>query len=312
MAAYKRVAIVGASGSLGVVVLRELISAGFEVTALVRSPGKLPADLAGKFAETTVDLASQPALTDALRGHDALVSTVGATAFAWQAATLLPAAVAAGVRRVLPSEFGCDLRQPAVRACATFADQVAAEDFLAAEATKNDGATSYTLVYCNLFLDWCLRIGHIGNLTAKTADVYDGGSHRVSFARLSTVAEAVVAVLRRPDETRNEPVYVHDGSIRQRDFVAALQDATGGGAEGWTVTEVDTAAMKAKSDVALAEGVLEPSAFMGHVLFAVWAGSNKPGYEDRSWNKVLGLKEYGEAEMKGLVKSVATDILAGR
>ncbi|KAL8377130.1 hypothetical protein RB595_008007 [Gaeumannomyces hyphopodioides] len=311
MAAYNRVAIVGASGSLGVVVLKELISAGFEVTAIVRTAGKLPADLAGKFTERTVDLASQAALADALRGHDVLVSAVGAPAFAWQASTLLPAAIAAGVRRVLPSEFGCDLRQPAVRACAAFADQVVAEDLLAAEAARDGGATtSYTFVYCNLFLDWCLRIGHVGNLTAKTADLYDGGSHRVSFACLSTVAEAVVAVLRHPDETENKHVYVHDGSIRQRDFVAALKDAAG--PEGWTVTEQGTAAMKAKSDKALSEGVFEPWVFMGHILFAAWAESNKPGYEDRSWNKVLGLKEYSEGEMKGLVKSVATDILAGR
>lgn len=310
MAAYNRVAIVGASGSLGVVVLKELIAAGFEVTALVRTAGKLPADLAGKFTEKTVDLESRAALADALRGHDVLVSTVGHPAFAWQASTLVPAAIAAGIPRILPSEFGCDLRQPAVRGYPTFADQVKVEDLLAAEAAKDGSPTSYTNVYCNLFLDWCLRVGNIGNLTAKTADMYNGGTHRVSFACLSTVAEAVVAVLKHPDETRNKDVYIHDGSIRQQDFVAALKDAAG--ADGWTVTEHDTAAVKAKSDKALSEGVLEPWVFLGYVLDAAWAESNKPGYEDRSWNKVLGLKEYSEQEMKGLVKSVATDILAGR
>ncbi|KAL8376337.1 hypothetical protein RB595_007431 [Gaeumannomyces hyphopodioides] len=312
MAAIKRVTIVGASGALGVPVLEALVNAGaFEVTMLARTAGKVPAALASKTREVVVDYDSIPALTDALCGQDAVVSTVGRPGIAWQATHLVPAAVAAGVKRVLPSEFGCDLSQPAPRKFPTFAAKVQVQELLEAEAAKPGATISYTFVRTNAFLDWGLQAGLIADPKNKKATLYNGGSNPVSLTRLSTVGQAVVAVLQHLEETKNKQVFVHDGLLSMREIVAAAQEATGG-AKGWTVAEEDTGAIKAKSDKALSEGVFEIWVFIGYILDAAWNAANKPNFADRSWNKALGIKEHGAEEMKGLVKEIVSEIVAGR
>jgi putative NADH-flavin reductase len=74
-----RIAIFGATGSLGSQVARLAVAAGHDVSALVRTPSRLPADVASKATITAGDLMQlQPAQLGAfLAGHDALVSCAG-------------------------------------------------------------------------------------------------------------------------------------------------------------------------------------------------------------------------------------------
>ena len=74
-----RIAIFGATGSLGSHVARLAAAAGHDVSALVRTPSKLPADVAAKATITAGDLMQlQPGqLGDFIAGHDALVSCAG-------------------------------------------------------------------------------------------------------------------------------------------------------------------------------------------------------------------------------------------
>ena len=96
-----------ASGTLGKRVAEALVAAGFRVTALSRasSTSTPPAGVELK----RVDYGSPEALEAALAGQDALVSTV-TTAAAGQQRPFLDAAFAAGVKRVIPAEFGVNTR----------------------------------------------------------------------------------------------------------------------------------------------------------------------------------------------------------
>ena len=75
----RRIAIFGATGSLGSHVARLAIAAGHDVSALVRDPARLSADVASKARITTGDLMQRaPAqLAEYIAGHDALVSCAG-------------------------------------------------------------------------------------------------------------------------------------------------------------------------------------------------------------------------------------------
>lgn len=75
-----RMAILGATGSLGSQVARLAVSAGNEVSALVRTPSKLAAQVAQSAAITTGDLTSMPTaqLARFLGGHDAMICCAGA------------------------------------------------------------------------------------------------------------------------------------------------------------------------------------------------------------------------------------------
>ena len=74
-----RITVIGATGSLGKHVLQQAVSAGHEVTAVVRSPAKLPADLRSRIPILQADLATTPLaeLTAAFSGQDAVINCAG-------------------------------------------------------------------------------------------------------------------------------------------------------------------------------------------------------------------------------------------
>jgi uncharacterized protein YbjT (DUF2867 family) len=93
---------------MGAPVVKALLESGFDVMAITRqqSTAMFPAGVTVR----KVDTASTDALTEALKGQDAVVSTVG-TAAASDQKTIIDAAVAAHVKRFIPSEFGYNTRE---------------------------------------------------------------------------------------------------------------------------------------------------------------------------------------------------------
>jgi len=74
-----RVVILGATGSLGKHVVQQAIAAKYDVTIVVRTPAKLPAEVLDKVSVHQCDLsaASTSDLTAMLTGHDAVINTAG-------------------------------------------------------------------------------------------------------------------------------------------------------------------------------------------------------------------------------------------
>ncbi|KAJ4341911.1 hypothetical protein N0V95_007096 [Ascochyta clinopodiicola] len=256
-----------------------------------------------KIAEVVVDFNSESSLVSALTGHDAVVSTVGTTGLTTQVA-IIKAAIAAGVKRFIPSEFGSDLKNPLVRQLPVYAEKVKVEDLLEQEAAK--GTLTYTIIYNNLYLDWGLQYAYIADVLNRSATLYDGGSLPLSMTRLSTVAKAVVGVLRNPKDTENRCLRIHDGRLSKRELVSALQETTG--KEGWTVQESDSVAVQAKSDKALSEGVFDEWVWLGYITRASQAKECGPSFNEAQ-NALLGLKEHSADEMKGLVQTIAKEII---
>jgi uncharacterized protein YbjT (DUF2867 family) len=106
------IAVAGATGRLGQLIVRALLDGGAEVRALVR-PDTAPDKLAGLSGATIVpvDFGDPAALTQALTGADGVVSALnGLRDIIVDLQTdLLNAAVAAGVPRFIPSDYAADL-----------------------------------------------------------------------------------------------------------------------------------------------------------------------------------------------------------
>ncbi len=91
------IALIGASGSAGSRILKELTDRGHSVTAIARNPERIAA-----FAGVTAakgDAQDPQGLASALRGHDAVVSAVNFTSS--EPHTLIEAVRASGVKRYL-------------------------------------------------------------------------------------------------------------------------------------------------------------------------------------------------------------------
>lgn len=107
-----------------------------------------------------VDYDSIDSLTAALRGQDAVVSTLGAAALAKQL-LLVNAAAQAGVKRFIPSDFGSDTLHPKSAALPVYADKVTVQKALrdkAAQQGPDGSGLTYTIVLCGPFLDWGLTV----------------------------------------------------------------------------------------------------------------------------------------------------------
>ena len=74
-----RIALLGATGSLGSHVAQQALDAGHALSLLVRTPSKLTAEVASRAAVSTGDIVQMPTsqLADFMAGHDALISCAG-------------------------------------------------------------------------------------------------------------------------------------------------------------------------------------------------------------------------------------------
>jgi putative NADH-flavin reductase len=286
-----------ATGALGRPLVDQLVKAGFQVTALVRSAGSNPS-LPPSAKEVVVDFTSHDSLVAALKGQDAVVSALGSQPGTGAAQKALARASAdSGVQRFIPSDFGCNLNNPEVRKLVVFKDKFEVHDEL--ERLANEGRLTWTSVCNNAFLDWGLEHKFILDPVEGKATLWDGGEHPVSFTRLATVGQAVVGVLKHPHETANRAVYVQDAAVSLKKMVEIAKELTPG--KTWTVVESSTEEVVKKSNEALAKGIFEPWVFVSLIFRAAFSNVTGAHFANND-NALLGIHELSEAELKAAVK----------
>ena len=299
MSIIRTVAVAGASGTVGKPVVQGLFAAGFTVTALSRSDSKSTFPSGVKVAN--VDYNSVGDLTSALKDHDALVCTLSAAVGLEQQYNLVEAAFAAGVKRILPSEFGCDQSKPPASQLPVFADKIKVRDRIV-EKTQASDTTSYTFVFNNVFLDWGIDFKFLIDLQSKKIDIFDGGDHPFTSTPLDFVGKGVVSVLQHPKETENRFIRLQGALTTQNQFLAIAQRVVG--KEGWQVNHNDSAEEEKKAYAKLKEnsgdvyGWLVP--MLKRAIYAEgWGGS----FEGKNDNEMLGLKQMSEGEVEELIRS---------
>lgn len=219
MSAIKNVTLVGGSGRLGTFVLDKLLASNkFNVQVLKRAGS--PSTFATGTKVVEADFADLESLKAALQGQDAVASLVGEAGVLSQK-LIIDAAIAAGVKRFLPSNFGSNLANPKSRVLPVFARKVAVEDYLI-EKSKTTGLT-YTLVYVGGLTDFALQKKVIMDFSKYQPTLFNGGESWFSTTSMPTVGDAVVGVLANPIETRNRPVYVSEIIISQNQLLSVAK-----------------------------------------------------------------------------------------
>ncbi|RDH29242.1 NAD(P)-binding protein [Aspergillus welwitschiae] len=282
----KNVVIVGAAGNLGSHVLKAFLSSNaFNITVLSRdsSTSTFPDGL--KVIKSDY---SHDSLVSAFKGQDAVISIVGNGGFSNQQ-KLIDAALAAGVKRFIPSEFGNNTADERVRALAPLLDgKKAVVDYL----KEKQDRLSWTALITGPFFDWGLQTGFLGfNLQSHEATVYDNGTIPASVSTLAQIGRALVAVLQNPEATGNQYVYVESFTVTQKQILGALEKATG---KEWKVTDVDFEPLIQESTERFKGG--DFSAVLALLLAAALARFPDGPYgsweqvSGGSWNKRLGIE----------------------
>lgn len=273
------------------------------MTALVRSAGKIP-NLPASAKEAVVDFTSQDSLAAALKGQDATVSTLGSQPGTAQAQkALAQASAASGVKRFIPSDFGSNLEHPEVRKLAVFKDKLELHDEL--KRLAKESKLTWTSIDNNAFLDWGLENKFILDPVEGKATLWDGGEHPVSFTRLAAIGQAVVGVLKHPDETANRTVYIQEAGVPLKKLVEIAKELTPG--KKWTVVEGSTAEVVQKSNDALSKGIFETWVFVTLIFRAAFSNATGAHFAKND-NALVGVHELSEEELRAAVKETLARI----
>ncbi|KAL2167125.1 hypothetical protein VTG60DRAFT_1679 [Thermothelomyces hinnuleus] len=275
-----------ASGSLGAPVVRALLEAGFQVTAIAREASTSTYPEGVEVRKT--DLASVESLTRAFAGQDVVVLTIPHS----QSDNQIPyidAAVAAGVKRFIPAEWGFNTRPGKLsEPVATILEsKTRAVDYLIEKAKEHPELT-WTGIATGPFLDWGLDRGAFGiDPKAKTIQLVDSGDEPVSTCSIAFIARAVAAVLRRERETANRYLEVVEHKVTQNAPRRRLGSATG--SEIAVVARHRTADLARSRDEKLARR--DPTAFFEALWVLAFAdGAGMAVRDEDVANAELGLK----------------------
>ncbi|KAH7131107.1 NmrA-like family protein [Dactylonectria macrodidyma] len=285
MSTFNTVAIVGASGTVGRIILDGLIASSiFKITAISRQHSKATFPTGVTVRKTDFTDAD---LQASFKGQDVVISVLGGGAFGEQK-KLVDAAVSAGVKHFLPSEFSVSVEdEAAIQLLPLFGQKKELIDYL---RSKESTGLSWTGIATSGLFDWGLETGFFEFDIAKhTATIWDDGNKVFTLTNKQQLVDAVISVLEHHQETRNRYIYVYSVETSQNEVLASLEKATG---VKWDVTTTIT-----DEQIAEAGKKLSGGDFTGaYILVRATVFGNTAGLrsnyakEENLANGILGLE----------------------
>ncbi|CAG9976106.1 unnamed protein product [Clonostachys byssicola] len=302
MSTIKNVVLIGASGTLGPHVAKQVIDSGlFNVTTFKRI-GSVATYYTGSGSAKVVevDLSSQTAVESALKGQDAIVATLSATAIESQK-PIIDAAASVGVKRYIPSEFGGDLENPRVRTIPILGSKLEIQGYLADKAKTSN--LTYTLVFNAAFIEWGIEKQGLIDRKTDHPSVFGDGDLEFSATSLPTVGDAIVGILQHPEETKNRSVRIHDLVLTQNKIIELAKKAVP--ERNWEAVPEDRslADYLAIAYSNLQQGIFNDDTIKGFINTVTF----DPAFGTRflrTDNELLGIKPRGEEYIVQMIKNM--------
>ncbi|KAK4497558.1 hypothetical protein PRZ48_012009 [Zasmidium cellare] len=306
----KKVAIAGATGTLGPFIVKALLDAGFQVTALSRTgrtntqdrgTGKATGSLPSTVKSVQVDYTSEDSLIAALQGHDVVISNLPTMDLE---PALIEASIKAGVKRYIPPEFGSNVSGNAKNAALPVFKDTKAK--IQKYLKEREDQISYTLVVNGFFLDWGLEAGIVVNFKGdRPVRVFDGGNGKHSLSTRTDIGKATAGILLHPEETKNRAVYIYSTTVSQNEILDIARKVKPGFEP--QLQHVTTEQTLKDSYAALEKGGESVGpAMLGFILTSCFSddgyGNDWSGYSD---NELLGITELSKADLEKLIASNA-------
>lgn len=230
----------------------------------------------------TVNYDDEESLKNALKGQDAVVSTVGSAALGPQQQKLADVAFSVGVKRFIPSEFGINTRQlQGSKIGQIIAGKTKLVDDLIKKAEQNSSFT-WTGVSNGMFFDF---LGFDGK--AKKVTIVDSGNERFQTTTRKTIAQAVASILKHPKETANQYLSIASFQPTQNEILKIVEEETG---SKWTVSHENSAELQKVGEEKLSKG--DYSAFLQLLRVHLYRDGEGHALKDsEAANKLLGLPE---------------------
>ena len=213
---------------------------------------------------------------------------------------MIQAAIAAGVKRIVPSEYSSNLETEAAKTLPIVAEKLKTRRYI--EEVAAAGKIEWTSINNGaFFLPFLWASGVAGpHVKSRTAIYHDGGDRVVCTSSLERIAEAVARALspEHAAETRNKPVYVYTAAVTERKLTEMAMKITG----------IQFKVQDASTQDALAigyEGLKEDNqgkimSFYMPLMFGKEYGGD---FRNIAWNKKLGLATMDDAEVEETLRA---------
>lgn len=299
----EHVAVVGVGGRSGRSICDALLKTGkHRITAITRpdSTSTLPS---GLHATVKVDYADHTSLVNALTGQDALIITMAVMAPPSSQIALIDAAVEAGVRYIMPNEWGVDLTKTEMSN-----DTMMSDRYMPVRAhieKVGAGKTFWIGLCCGFWYEFSLagteaRYGF--DFKTKTVTMYGDGDVKINTSTWPLVGLAIARLLSlkiEPDSDEyahpclnayaNRAVYVSSFFLSQRDMFQSVLRVTGDSENEWTLNQEDVVDRYHRGLKMMKEGQMVG---FGILLYArVFYEDGSGDYNEKLDNKLLGLPE---------------------
>lgn len=291
-----------ATGNLGSHILKVLTSAGFSVTAIQRADSKNVA------AEATnslkIDLSSESALAAAFKGQDVVISAVPNPKLSSEK-VWMNAAISAGVKRIVPSEFSSNIEMEASRKLPIVKGKLEIRAYV--EEIASAGRIEWTSINNGpFFVPWIWVVGVWGpNFNNRTVTYHDGGHKIVCTTTLHRIAEAVAQVLKpeHMEATRNKPIYIYSAPMSERKMHDVVKRITG---IEFEEVHVSIDAVVKETQEAMRKG--DTSKMMNFYLPFCFGEGYGGDFRDIASNETLKLKEMSDEELEEGVKMLLKEV----
>ncbi|KAL4914440.1 hypothetical protein BDW62DRAFT_190337 [Aspergillus aurantiobrunneus] len=312
----ERVAIVGASGSVGKPIAQELLKTGqHTVTALTRvdSTSLLPDGV----QVARVDYDNEDSLASALAGQQFLIITLAITAAPETESKLIRAAARAGVPYVMPNSYGWDVENEELRK----AIYVASDGYQRArDAAQTAGVSALIPLVCGFWYEFSLISGEpwFGfDFEKKKVTFYDDGETKINVSTWEQCGRAVAKLLslkELPEDTNdqgpvlsnwaNKPAYIDSFLVSQRDMFESWKRISGDSDEDWTIEYEPSTDRRAKGLDRLQNGDHAGFAMAMYARVLYPNGGGNHGERHGLVNELLGLPKEDLDERTAVAKTL--------
>lgn len=233
----RKIALVGASGNLGKPTLSGLLAQKIHTVTIIQrneSTASYPPEVSVKQGA----LDDEAFLVGALQGQEVLVLQLSRFAMGIQPG-FIRAAAKAGVKYVLPVEFGSD---PDSRLVDEF--DMLAHKRAPRELISELGVSSWIAVVTNPWLDYGFLQNAWGiQAKERKAALWGGGNTKVNTVSIKRAGEATAELLSLPEaeleKFRNRAFFVTSLHVTQREIFESVLRATKTTEQDWEITTPD-------------------------------------------------------------------------
>ncbi|KAH0541941.1 hypothetical protein GP486_008679, partial [Trichoglossum hirsutum] len=217
-----------ASGNLGRPVLATLMSSNLFNISILTRPSTPRTNFPPSLPIHVSDYSPSSLLT-AFTNQDAVISLIAGSAVLEQK-KMIDAAVQAGVKRFVVSEWGADTRNDRAReVVSVFAKKVDVVQHARSREGMGNGAFTWSAVVTGPWFDRSLRLGLLGfSIPNRHGLLHSSGSTPFTATTLSTVTRSLLYILTTfVSTTKNRYIYLSSFTTTQNDILECLKRQTG-------------------------------------------------------------------------------------